>query len=81
MVLTMSAVADHKGIAVTQIEVRIEPQIQEVRGEMETTFVSRVDIGPGLDKRERTILFNSARRCEVHKLLSGKIAFDVTLND
>jgi hypothetical protein len=35
-----------------------------------------VDLGEGLTRRERTILLNAARRCEVHKLLSGQFAFD-----
>ena len=29
--------------------------------------------------KERTILFNAARRCEVHKLLSGPISFEFAL--
>jgi hypothetical protein len=32
-----------------------------------------VDLGPGLSRREQIILFNSARHCEVHKLLDGEI--------
>jgi hypothetical protein len=32
-----------------------------------------IDVGPSLSIRERTILFNSARRCEVSKILTGKI--------
>ncbi len=79
MVLTMSAVAEHKQIKVAKLEVHVEPRVEEDHGEMRSHFVSRVDLGPGLDKRERTILFNAARRCEVHKLLSGPISFDFTL--
>ena len=79
MVLTMSAVAEHKQINVAKIEVHIDPRIEEDHGEMRSHFSTRIDLGPGLDKRERTILFNSARRCEVHKLLSGPMGFDFTL--
>jgi len=40
-----------------------------------------IEVGSGLSIRERTILFNSARRCEVAKILSGKIdmAYALTL--
>lgn len=76
MVLTISAVAENKGIAVKRIVVDVEPRIVEGRDGMRTTFATRVDLGDGLTNRERTILFNSAARCEVHKLLSGTIAFD-----
>jgi uncharacterized OsmC-like protein len=84
MVLTMSAVAEHKGIQVEKIEVQVEPQIEESPpGEgaqgWHTRFRAQVDIGGGLTARERTILFNSARRCEVHKLLSGQIEFEVEM--
>ena len=58
------------------MEVEVEPDIQEERGAMHTRLLSRVDIGHGLSRRERIILFNAARRCEVHKLLSGTVEFD-----
>ena len=76
MVLTISAVAENKGIAVTRIVVDVEPRLVEARDGMHTTFATRLDLGDGLTHRERTILFNAAARCEVHKLLSGTIAFD-----
>jgi len=79
MVLTMAAVAAHKGMQVETIEVYVEPHIEETPEGMRTRFVSRINIGSGLTKREQTILFNSARYCEVHKLLSGTIEFEVTL--
>ena len=41
-----------------------------------TQFEVRIDLGEGLTRRERIILLNSARRCEVHKLLNGEITFD-----
>lgn len=79
MVLTMSAVAEHKGILVAGITVRVEPHIEEEEGKMRTRFLSQIDVGQGLSERERRILFNSARRCEVHKLLSGVIEFEEEL--
>ena len=38
-----------------------------------------IDLGRGLTKRERTILFNSARLCEVTKLLGGEKKFEYEL--
>jgi hypothetical protein len=40
-----------------------------------THFEVQVDLGEGLTRRERVILFNSARRCEVNKLLTGELTF------
>ena len=77
--LTISAVAENKGICVAKIEVEVAPEIQEERGAMHSRLTTRVDIGQGLTQRERIILFNSARRCEVHKLLSGSVEFDFEL--
>ena len=44
-----------------------------------TLFQVRIDLGKSLSQRERIILYNSARRCEVYKLLSGEIAFEYHL--
>jgi uncharacterized OsmC-like protein len=81
MILTMSAVAENKGIEMGEVVVEIDPRIVEERGAMVTHFSTRIDLGPGLSRRERVILYNSARRCEVHKLLSGDISFDFELAD
>lgn len=35
-----------------------------------------MDLGSGLARRERAILFNSARHCDVHKLVTGDMSFD-----
>lgn len=45
----------------------------------QTRFDVQIDLGEGLTRRERIILYNSARRCEVNKLLNGEIAFDYQL--
>lgn len=39
----------------------------------ETAFNSRIDIEGDLTQRERAILLNSARHCDVHKILRGRI--------
>jgi len=74
-VLTVAAVAEAKGIEPQQIEVRVKRETAE--GTVwETRFTIELELGSGLTSRERTILFNSARRCEVHKLLTGDLQFD-----
>lgn len=40
----------------------------------------QLDLGTGLTKRERVLLFNSARRCEVYKLLTGELQFEYKLS-
>jgi len=80
MVLTMAAVAAHKGMIIDRLEVQAETSIEEDGHQQKTTFVTAIDLGSGLTERERKILFNSARRCEVHKLLGGVIEFRETFS-
>jgi uncharacterized OsmC-like protein len=61
-----------------QIDVQLERRTEEGQ-EWQTQFEVHIDLGTGLTRRERIILLNSARRCEVHKLLKGEIAFDYQL--
>jgi uncharacterized OsmC-like protein len=76
MVLTMAAVAAHKSMTIDKLEVQVETRIKEEIGhQQKTTFATAIDLGAGLTERERKILFNSARHCEVHKLLRGSIEF------
>jgi hypothetical protein len=42
-------------------------------------FIIEIDLGAGLTQREQTILLNSARSCEVSKLLAGNIDLDYRL--
>ena len=79
MVLTISAVAENKGITPSQIQVSVDPLLEEERGAMRARLLTRIDVGNGLTQRERIILFNAARRCEVHKLLTGELAFEFEL--
>jgi hypothetical protein len=76
----MAAVAAHKGIEPERIGVQIERQTVE-SAPWRTTFAVDIDLGEGLSRRERVILFNSARHCEVHKLLDGESGFDYRLVD
>jgi uncharacterized OsmC-like protein len=77
-VLTLAAVAANKGISPEQIDVQIRRQSEE-GSSWQTRFEVQVDLGDGLTRRERIILFNSARRCEVNKMLNGEIWFDYRL--
>lgn len=45
-----------------------------------TRFKIGIDFGGGLTQRERAILFNSARNCEVGKILYGKVDIEYALN-
>ena len=74
----MAAVAAHKGIEPETLAVQIHRQT--VEGTLwQTAFAIELDLGSGLSRREHVILYNSARRCEVHKLLTGQIDFEYRL--
>jgi len=78
-VLTLSAVADHKKIVIEKLETKIVC----ITGDSfspSARFIVEIDLGEGLTQRERTILLNSARKCEVSKLLSEKIELDYQLS-
>ena len=76
--LTLSAVAEHKGIAPERIEVRVGCATRSGTSQS-TNFHIEIDVGGGLTNREQAILFHSARHCEVGKILSGKIDIDYAL--
>jgi uncharacterized OsmC-like protein len=79
MVLTMAAVAEHKGIAVTRLAATVEGRTEFAQRRTATHFVSELDLGEELTPREQRILYNSAKQCEVHKMLRGEIVFDERL--
>jgi uncharacterized OsmC-like protein len=74
-VLTVAAVAEAKGIKAQSIEARVKRETAEDTV-WKTRFTIELYLGSGLTSRERTILFNSARCCEVHRLLTGDLQFD-----
>jgi uncharacterized OsmC-like protein len=74
----MAAVAAYKEIDAEKLRVQIHRQTVE-GAPWQTAFAIELDLGDGLSRRERTILFNSARRCEVHKLLTGEMDFEYRL--
>lgn len=71
----MAAVADHKRIKLENAAVHIGHAISEGKPWI-TALRIRIDLGNHLTRREQKILFNSARLCEVHKMLSGEFTFD-----
>jgi uncharacterized OsmC-like protein len=80
MVLTMAAVAANKGIAPTRLAASVESCTQFAGRQTTTHFRSHLDLGEGLTKRERVLLFNAARLCEVHKMLRGEMTFEEYLD-
>jgi hypothetical protein len=81
MVLTMAAVAASKGIEITRLGATVQGITEFVGLGANTRFVTNLDLGSGLSRREQAILYNSARQCEVHKMLRGQIEFQDTLAD
>jgi hypothetical protein len=79
MVLTMAAVAASKGIEITRLGATVQGVTEFVGLGANTRFVTNLDLGPGLSRREQAILYNSARQCEVHKMLRGQIEFQDSL--
>jgi len=75
MVLTIAAVAAHKGIHPTRLGATVVGRTQLGAGTI-THFASELDLGEGLTPREQRILFNAARQCEVHKMLRGEVTFE-----
>lgn len=76
MVLTMAAVADNKGMHPTKLSATVQGRTEFESGQARTHFSSQLDLGDGLTPREIRILYNSARQCEVHKMLRGEITFE-----
>jgi uncharacterized OsmC-like protein len=76
-VLTLAAVAAHKRMVIDRLAVVTTFDLALTPGVgTRTSFASRIEVDGRLDERERTILLNSARRCDVHKILAGQMSFD-----
>jgi hypothetical protein len=76
-VLTLAAVAAHKRMVVDRLAVITTFDLTLTPGAgTRTHFTSRIELDGQLDARERTILLNSARHCDVHKILAGQMSFD-----
>ena len=68
--LTLDAVAKHKGIALTDFEARLD---YHTDGNGQTAFQVALQLDADLSVRERKILYQSAKLCEVGKLLKSDI--------
>jgi uncharacterized OsmC-like protein len=65
-------VADNKGICLESLEVTVTCETNDLHAKS-TRFEAVINIGGQLTDRENRILFNSARLCEVSKMLMGTI--------
>lgn len=71
--LTLDAVAKHKAIVLTNFEARLD---YHTDGNDRTEFRVTLHLDPGLSDRERKILFQSAKLCEVGKVLKSDVNID-----
>jgi len=76
--LTVSAVAENKNIDLDGIDVYVSRTTSKKHGEI-SKFIIEIKLKGDLTKRERILLFNSARKCDVSKLLKGDLGFDYQL--
>lgn len=76
IMLTLEAVALHKDIALGDTHILLDYD-RYTNGQ--TRFKVDMKLADGLTDREQTILFRSARLCEVGKLLNSDIAIDYQL--
>ncbi len=73
IVLTLDAVAKNKKIALSDLEVRIGCH---TGGNGNTEFQVALQLDADLSERERKILYQSAKLCEVGKLLKSNVTID-----
>lgn len=80
IVLTISAVADNKKIKLDGLEIAISRNSNH-NDQAGSLFKIEIEIDGNLTTREKILLFNSARKCDVSKLLSKKSDFEYHLVD
>ena len=73
IVLTLDAVAKNKQIALSDVEVRLDCHTD---GKGRTGFQVTLQLDADLSERERKILYQSAKLCEVGKLLKSDVTID-----
>lgn len=78
IILTLDAVAKNKGIALTDVEVRLD---YHTDGNGHTAFQVALQLDADLSERERKILYRSARLCEVGKLLKSDVTIDYRIEN
>ena len=76
--MTISAVAENKNIEFSGIDVYVS-RSPTVKQDDETLITVEIELKGNLSRRERILMFNSARKCEVSKLLLGDLRLDYRL--
>ncbi|RPH50877.1 MAG: hypothetical protein EHM85_08820 [Desulfobacteraceae bacterium] len=79
MVLTLAAVAAHKKIKLETIQVHVRCGSTALDNRT-NAFSVDIDIDGHLTERERKILFNSSRSCEIGKMLRGQTEISYQLS-
>lgn len=77
--LTVSAVAENKGIQLEKLEIKIEFDVVNMK-DYDTRFQVSIDFGTDLDEKEHKMLLGAARACHVGKILKGAVAVDYTVD-
>lgn len=78
--LTISAVAEFKKINLVGIDVRVFRKNSETEKDKSIFYIEIKLVGE-LSQREKVMLFNSARKCDVSKILAGEVGFEYLLKD
>lgn len=78
IMLTVNAVAKNKGIALGDSDIHLDYVQQKIGG---TRFQVVLKLDDQLTSRERKILYQSARICEVGKIIKGDVQIDYDLLD
>lgn len=76
IMLTLNAVAEHKGIDIGESDVSLDYAYAKSG---KTKFLVDIKLDSRLSDRERKILFHSARICDVGKVLKSDVAIDYRL--
>ncbi len=78
IVLTLDAVAENKKIALSDVDVRLGCHTD---GNGRTEFQVTLRLDADLSERERKILYQSAKLCEVGKLLKSNVTIDYRIEN
>lgn len=78
IMLTVNAVAKHKGIDIGDSDVCLDYCKDESGG---TRFLVDLKLDERMTSRQRKILYQSARICEVGKIIKGDVQIDYDLLD
>lgn len=76
--LTLSAVAENKQIALDSLAVNVHRSTEDFEN-MSTIFSVDVQLPTDLSDREKVLLFNAARKCDVKKIFEGEMQIQYQL--